>query len=241
MIVLLTDFGHRDPFVGVMKCVIASISRTPVIDLVHEIPRQDVRAGAWALKTALPFLPKKAIVVGVVDPGVGTARRAIVVQTRRATFVGPDNGLFTFALDASAKVFALEERKYFLPSVSATFHGRDVFAPVSAHLAEGLAPSRLGPRVHDPVALSFPTPADGAGEIVMFDTYGNAISNVPNEWARGRVRVGRRVLPVVSAYGAAELGAAVAVPSSGGTLEIAINGGDAREALGLRLGTKIRV
>lgn len=235
--ILLTDFGHQDPFVGIMKCVIASITTAPVIDLLHEVPPQDVRAGAWALKTALPFLPQGAIVVGVVDPGVGTERRAIAVVTPRATFVGPDNGLFTFALDDDAKVFALEDRQYFLPTISATFHGRDVFAPVAAHLAEGLAPESLGPRVDDPVRLPIATEP----QVVFFDRYGNAITNVPSESVPlgAKVQVGERSLSVVATYGAAAHGEAIVVPSSGGTLEIAVNGGNAKASLGLHIGSSI--
>ncbi|MBI2390416.1 MAG: SAM-dependent chlorinase/fluorinase [Deltaproteobacteria bacterium] len=247
-ICLLTDFGHRDPFVGVMKCVIAAIAPSArVIDLVHDLPPHDVRAGAFALKSALRWLPPRAIVVGVVDPGVGTARRPIAIDTARATFVGPDNGLFTHALEEGAEVRLLRDRRFFLEEVSSTFHGRDVFAPVAAHLARGVAVARLGPRVPDPVRLPLSEPRRDArgvhGEIVTIDRYGNAITNVPNEWVApaAKVRVRRRSMTTAAAYGAVPAGAPVAVPSSGGTLEIAIHGGDAREELGLSVGDAVVV
>lgn len=232
-----------------MKCVIESIARgAVVIDLVHELPPQDVRAGALALSAALPYLPQGAVVVAVVDPGVGTTRRAIAGEAHGITFVGPDNGLLAPALEHATTIVEVVEERFFLRQVSNTFHGRDVFAPVAAHLASGVALDELGPRINTIVPLSLPTAKrtkHGArGEIMSIDRYGNAITNVPNEWltAGAEVRVhGEVVAKIARTYGAVDHGEAVAVPSSGGTLEIAVNGGSAAESLRLGVGDIVEI
>lgn len=232
-----------------MKCVIESIARgAVVIDLVHELPPQDVRAGALALSSALPYLPRDAIVVGVVDPGVGTTRRAIAGEAHGVTFIGPDNGLLAPALEAATTIVEVVEERFFLRQISNTFHGRDVFAPVAAHVAMGTPLSELGPKISSIVPLTLPTATrtkHGArGEIMSIDRYGNAITNVPNEWLTAGDEVcvhGEVVAKIARTYGAVDHGDAVAVPSSGGTLEIAVNGGNAAESLRLRVGDKVEV
>lgn len=234
-----------------MKCVIASIAgRAQVIDLCHGIPRQDVRAGALALRSAAPWLPPGAIVVAVVDPGVGTERRAIAIDTRRATLVGPDNGLLSLAAAdlGPRRAVELRDRRFFLPEVSSTFHGRDVFAPVAAHLARGARLRELGPPIDGWSSIDVPTAVrtrGGArGEVVRVDVYGNAITNVSNDWASigAPVRARKRTIArVVRSYGDVPIGEVAAVPSSDGTLEIAVNGGHAADQLGLRVGDAIEL
>jgi hypothetical protein len=159
LITLTTDFGTRDWFVGTMKGVVLGIHPpATVVDLTHEIPPGDIRAGAFALMTACRFFPKGTVHVAVVDPGVGSRRRAIAVQTANSCFVGPDNGVLSWALmrEKIKTIRLLENREFFLEPVSHTFHGRDIFAPVAAHLSRGVAVSRLGRELKDFVRLPWP-------------------------------------------------------------------------------------
>ncbi len=232
-----------------MKCVIESIARgAVVIDLVHELPPQDVRAGALALSAALPYLPRNAVVACVVDPGVGTTRRAIAGEAHGITFIGPDNGLLAAALVDATTIVEVVEERFFLREVSNTFHGRDVFASVAAHVASGVPIEQLGPRVTSIVPLAIPaatqTKHGARGEIMTIDRYGNAITNIPNPWLSpgGEVRVhGEVVARIARTYGDVALGEPVAVPSSGGTLEIAINGGNAAESMRLSVGDRVEI
>ncbi len=232
-----------------MKCVIETIAKgAVVIDLVHEIAPQDIRAGALALSAALPFLPRDAVVVAVVDPGVGTARRAIAGEANGIVFIGPDNGLLAPALAAASTLVEVVEERFCLRAMSHTFHGRDVFAPAAAHVARGVSVAELGPPIAHLVPLDLPAPTREndrvRGEIMSIDRYGNAITNIPNEWlAPGdEVRVHREpIARVAHTYGAVAVGAPVAVPSSCGTLEIAIHGGNAAESLRLSVGDRVDV
>ena len=175
----------RDWFVGTMKGVITGINpRAIVTDITHEIPAQDIRAGAFALMASYKYFPKGTVHVVVVDPGVGSRRRAIAVQTLNHFFVGPDNGMLSWAL-AQEKIKAirqLENRRYFLKPVSRTFHGRDIFAPVAAHLSRGLPWFRLGRELEDFVRLPWPKAtkrgAETRCEAIYIDRFGNAITNI---------------------------------------------------------------
>jgi len=168
IVTLTTDFGTRDWFVGTMKGVMLGINpRADIVDLTHEIPAGDIRAGAFALMAGCHYFPKGTVHVAVVDPGVGGPRRAIAVQTNDYFFVGPDNGVLSWALarEQIKTVRQLEQRKYLLDSVSRTFHGRDIFAPVAAHLSRGPAIQRLGREVKDWVRLPWPQPKRSRGTI----------------------------------------------------------------------------
>lgn len=183
IITLSTDFGTRDGFVGIMKGVILSIAPgSRIVDVGHWVKPQDVFEGQFLLQRSAPYFPRGTIHVAVIDPDVGTSRRSIIVETDIAMFVGPDNGLFTPWLKG-AKVYHLTEKKYFLDNPSATFHGRDVFAPVAAHLANGAPPSDMGPEISDPVRLEINKPKIKAGnirgEIIHIDYFGNLITNIP--------------------------------------------------------------
>src|SRR5574342_263363 len=180
---LLTDFGHQDPFVGIMKGVILRLCpEAALVDLCHETPAYNILGGSFLLHSALRFFPTGTIHVAVVDPGVGGPRRPIVARIDDQIFVAPDNGLLSYpmargTLQGGRVVTA---REYLLHPVSATFHGRDVFAPVAGHLARGLPVERVGPEIADPVRLEIPRPerdASGAilGVVLWVDGFGNCI------------------------------------------------------------------
>jgi S-adenosylmethionine hydrolase len=255
IITLTTDFGTADWFVGVMKGVIFGLNPTAqIVDLTHQIPAGDVTAGAFALMASYKFFPKRSIHVAVVDPGVGSRRRSIAVQTRDYFFVGPDNGVLSWALQRERvrRVVALENGAYFLKPVSRTFHGRDVFAPVAARLSRGLPIRKLGPKLPDFQHLKWPEPVSSSGavlgEVLYVDRFGNALTNIDASTLetlgsrRLQVRIGRRTaFPVAGYYQAVRQGQPVAVLGSSGFLELAVNRGDAARRLGLKTGVKVRV
>jgi S-adenosyl-L-methionine hydrolase (adenosine-forming) len=255
VITLTTDFGLRDPFVGIMKGVILGICPLArLVDLTHELPPQDVQAGQLALAAAAGFFPPGTIHLAVVDPGVGSARRPLALAAGERYFVGPDNGLFTFALDhAGWRAVALDSEEHRLPDVSRTFHGRDIFAPAAGHLASGVPLERLGLEVPDPVRLPLPAARRGPdgvlGEVLDIDHFGNLVTSVTAEdlrslEARGGVAVevaGRCLRGAVAAYAAVEPGQAGALIGSVGRLEIFVRGGSAAAVLGASRGVPVRV
>jgi S-adenosylmethionine hydrolase len=255
IITLTTDWGLRDPFVGIMKGVILGICPgVRLVDLTHEIPPQDVLGGALALEAAAGFFPPGTVHLAVVDPGVGSPRRPIAVESGGQRFVGPDNGLLSHALRLPGwTCVALEAEAYRLPVVSATFHGRDVFAPAAAHLAAGIALSALGPPVPDPARLPWPEArmqgAELVGEVIGSDRFGNLLTSVTGEGlarlgpaASMRVRVGGvEVGGLLSCYADGGEGTPAAIIGSGGRLEIFVRCGSARDVLGGGRGTPVRV
>jgi S-adenosylmethionine hydrolase len=252
IITLTTDFGTRDWFVGAMKGVILGIAPgAAVVDVTHDIPPGDIRAGAFALAAGCRFFPKGTVHVVVVDPGVGGARGAIAVQTVNHFFVAPDNGVLSLAVarEAIRDVRRLENEEFFLHPVSRTFHGRDVFAPVGAHLSRGISIRRLGRAQEEFVRLPWPEPRVYSrrieGEVVYIDGFGNAITNIRTATLAdrgGAAFAGRKRLgPLKSFYQSVGAGQAAAVPGSSGFVEIAVNGGSAARRLGLRVGMPITV
>lgn len=252
-ITLTTDFGTGDGYVGAMKGVILSLAPdATLIDISHDVLPHNVRHGARVLAAAAPFFPKGTVHVAVVDPGVGGTRRGIALKTRHAVFVGPDNGLFTPFLRERTACVALTNPATHRHAVSATFHGRDVFAPVAAHLANGLSLAELGPPVDGPVALSEPTlqrlpNGRVRAEIVHVDRFGNLITNVgPLEWSerdRGDVYViaGGMSVAVRRTYADVAPGELLALVGSSGYVEIAVREGSAAERLGLGVGAAVVV
>lgn len=249
----LSDFGLEDPYVGVVKAVLwEKAPGVPVLDLAHALPPQDLRRAAYALFEALPYLPEQAVVLAVVDPGVGTKRRAIAALGRRH-YVGPDNGLFTLAWLLDPPIQAHEITRISPPSPKGilplpgwapgghTFHGRDLFAPAAAHLALGLAPEELGPEVpaQDLIRLPLALTPGPEGEILTFDRFGNAITTLLEAPLEGVVEVAGKRIPIRQTFGQVEAGEAVAYLGSAGLLEIALNRGNAKEALGLREGMPV--
>jgi len=235
-VTLTTDFGTRDGFAGQMKGVILRIHpEVMVVDVTHDIEPFDVIGAALVLKGVADRYPEGAIHVAVVDPHVGSERRGIVVQSNGQTYVGPDNGLFTFVLGPSDVWEAREiaNPALMLPDPHPTFHGRDIFAPVAAWLARGRDFSEVGPGVSDPVLLSVPEPqetADGiAGHIIYADRFGNLSSNIPAEKLLrrvGQVKIGDVIIQGLSLYFAeVDKGSAVALINSFGLLEVAVEPG----------------
>jgi hypothetical protein len=251
VITLTTDFGLDDWFAGTMKGAILRLNpRATVVDITHGVPAGDVRAGAFALAAGCRFFPRGTIHVAVVDPGVGSRRAGIAVRTRDYVFVGPDNGVLSLALarEEVREVRRLENERFFLRPVSRTFHGRDIFAPVAAHVSRGVPLARLGPAPSGFARLGWPAPVVARGrirgEVTYVDRFGNAITNIEGtrvaSWGRGKVRLrGRVVCPLADFYQAAPAGKPVAVIGSSGFVEIALNGGNAAQRLGLKAGTVV--
>lgn len=184
LIALLTDYGISDPFAGIVKGVLSQLAPgVPIVDLTHEIPPGDVRRGAITLWQARPYFQPGTIFLAVVDPGVGTSRRGIIIQEGDHTFVGPDNGLFTFLLAEKFQAWELRNPKFTLPTPGITFHGRDLFAPAAAHVALGVPGSAFGPPIDAPIHLPYPqlsSPAPGVlrGEILHTDRFGNLLTSL---------------------------------------------------------------
>ncbi|HSE33726.1 MAG TPA: SAM-dependent chlorinase/fluorinase [Pyrinomonadaceae bacterium] len=188
MIALLTDFGTADYFVGSVKGVILSINpNATIVDITHEVPPQDIESGAFTLFAAHSAFPPGAIFVAVIDPGVGSERRPIIVKRGGQFFVGPDNGLFSYLYETdSHQTIHIKNEDYLRHPVSPTFHGRDVFAPVAAHLSTGVDPTVFGPVVTDEVRLSTEGPRKTkehvwAGRIIHIDRFGNCVTNISRE------------------------------------------------------------
>jgi hypothetical protein len=253
VITLMTDFGQKDAYVGAMKGVILGINpQATLVDLSHEIAPQAVEEAAYVLWTAYPYFPPGTVHVVVVDPGVGSDRRPIAIQTERAFFVGPDNGVFSYVLTAerSARVVHLTNPRYWRPQVSSTFHGRDIFSPVAAHLSLGVPFGDLGEPIDDPVLLPLAQPerrADGViGRVIHVDHFGNVITNLGPEDLPAREGLvievaGQHIRGLSSTYSAAQPGELVALWGSDGLLEIAVREGSAGGRLGIRVGDKVIV
>lgn len=253
VITLTTDFGTSDWFVGTLKGVIAGIApKATIIDLTHDLPLGDIRGGAFALAASYRFFPIGAVHVVVVDSGVGSRRKAIAVQTAKGFLVGPDNGVLSWALvnEKAKAVHALENEAYFLKPVSQTFHGRDVFAPVAAHLSRGVPIKKFGPALKDFVRLDWPEPRRQRGgiegEVVYIDRFGNAITNLESgllqgsDWASCEAYAKRRrICPLRTFYQGVGPKTPIALAGSSGFLEIAVNGGSAEKLLGVRIGTRV--
>ena len=257
VVALLTDFGLRDPYLGAMKGAILSVCpEATLVDVLHEVAPHDVFAGALALDAAYRHFPGGTVFVTVVDPDVGSARRPIAVGAGRWLFVGPDNGLTTFVLDAhpSARVHLLANPVLCREPLSPVFHGRDLFGPAAGHLAGGLPLDEVGPRVADPVRLALPaksrTEGGWEGAVVHVDRFGNLTTNLLEAdllalAGRGleglEVSLGGRRLPLVRFYSEVDAGEACALVGSSGRLEIAVNRGRADGLTGAGPGTRVRV
>jgi S-adenosylmethionine hydrolase len=183
-IVLLTDFGSQDPFVGIMKGVLAKINPTcQLIDLTHEIPPGDIRRASTVLWQSFSYFPKGTVFLVVVDPGVGTARHPIILYSHGYTFIGPDNGVFTLIIENSTRAWGLENRKYQLPNPAVTFHGRDIFAPAAAYAAQGVHGSEFGSPITSLKQIQKPKleiipPNKMIGEILHADRFGNTLTSL---------------------------------------------------------------
>ncbi|QKQ75903.1 S-adenosyl-l-methionine hydroxide adenosyltransferase family protein [Nostoc sp. TCL240-02] len=246
LITFLSDFGDRDIYIGVMKGVIAQANpRLRVIDLTHQIPPQDIAAARFCLMNAYPYFPVETVHLAVVDPGVGSKRRAIAVEFAQGFLVGPDNGIFSGVLSQSPAIAAVEltNLNYWrTPQPSNTFHGRDIFAPVGASLASGVSLKQLGQEI-DPASLvkldigeCKQTSSGVVGWIQYIDYFGNLVSNIPASYVQGRtwyVQTTGLSIPGCETYSDVKVGEILALVGSHGWVEIAINSGNAHSRLHL--------
>ena len=257
----LTDYGLDDGFVAACHGVAARIApHASIIDVTHLIPPGDVRRGAAVLAQTVPYLPP-AVHVAVVDPGVGTARRGVAVAAGDSVFVGPDNGLLSWAVTASggaARAFSLTNRDLWLSSVATTFHGRDIFMPVAAHLADDAELAATGTQIDVADLVTLPVPertirdSVAAGEVLTVDRFGNVQLTITaadaaeiglKPGATALVRCGRHqlIIPYRDMFGAVAPGELVAYTDSAGLVSIAVNGGDAAQRLGLPPGARVSI
>ena len=245
-ITLLTDFGTSDGFMGAVKGVLAALAPGVLVDdIAHDLPPGDTRAAALALPRYWRRYPEGTVHLVVVDPGVGTGRRALACSAGGRFLVAPDNGVLTPVLTTSgSRCFEIEGSAPTVP-VSSTFHGRDVFAPVAAALVSGSPISTVGPAVEDPVLMPEPEAvrrgAAGLGAVVGVDRFGNATTNLPGGWAKpaGFVEVAGLRLAVRGTYGDVATGDALALVDSEGWIEVAVRDGSAAERLDLGAGTPV--
>ncbi len=251
LLTLLTDFGDRDSYVGVMKGVILGIApETTIVDLTHGIAPQDIAAGRFQLQSAYGYFPGGTVHMAVVDPGVGSERRSIAFATEQAFFVGPDNGLLTGVQEPIVAAVHLDRPQYWrCAEPSSTFQGRDIFAPVAAHLCKGVPIANLGTSI-DPeslvrLALPLMTNLEGnqiTGCIQSVDHFGNLITNLklePNSSKTWQIHLENNWFLIQQTYAESPVGAVMAIVGSHGFVEIAVNCGNAQERLGLKVGDRI--
>jgi S-adenosylmethionine hydrolase len=260
IITLLSDFGLKDPYVAEMKAVIMGIcSEACIVDVSHEIGKFSIRMGAFVLASVAPYFPKGTIHVAVIDPGVGTKRRPILIGTNHSFYVGPDNGLLLLAAKKQGinHVYNITNPRYMLSRISKTFHGRDIFAPVAAHLASGSDPADFGPEIHDYVIPKFAktqlTKNDLLGEVLHIDDFGNVIISISAEdLEKARIKEGSTfqlrlkdkeaiVLKFCSAYGEAKIGKPLVLIGSHDFLEISVNQGNASKKFRTKAGDVVTV
>ena len=251
-IALLTDFGLKDHYVGSLKAVIASINpNAKVFDITHDVRPQNIREAAFILNVVYPFLPKGTIVVAVVDPGVGSARQAIAIKTSRGFLIGPNNGIFTMALEREKKYEArmIQNDRYFMKPVSSTFHGRDIFSPSAAHLSRKNIFRSLGPLIHKVHKLNLPQVKANAkflqGEIIYLDRFGNAFTNISKSNLGKKtshsvsVEVRKNRVSLKPFFSAGSKGSLIAVWNSSDLLEFAVREESAEKLYGLKVGDPV--
>jgi S-adenosylmethionine hydrolase len=258
IITLTTDFGESDHYVAMMKGVILSINPdATIIDVSHHIPAHSIKEGGLIIKASYTYFPSGTVHVGVVDPGVGGTRRPLAILVDNHFFVGPDNGLFSNIIETQAHrdVIHLNKKKYWLDRISLTFHGRDIFAPVAAHLSLGVNPFSIGETIDNPTILTHPLPkrnnSDLIGEIIRVDHFGNLITNITEEHLGPFIAskdliitIGKVTLKKISAtYSDVPEGQPLALIGSSHLLEIAVNMGNAQNDLfeKCRIGTKVTI
>jgi S-adenosylmethionine hydrolase len=255
MITLTSDFGLKDPYVAEMKGVILTINpKATLIDITHDIEKFNIRMAAFMLASAAPYFPEGTVHLAVVDPGVGTQRRAILIQTKKGFFVGPDNGILILAAQSHGieHVYHLTNPTFMLPKISSTFHGRDIFAPAAAHLEKGVQPIEFGPEINDPIKPEFAKVKRGngslIGEVMHIDGFGNIITNINEKMVQNYAKKVNVELPNISliltfgkAYAQAKPKEPIVLIGSHGFMEIALNQGSAAEKFHAKAGDKIAV
>jgi hypothetical protein len=251
IIALLTDFGTRDHYVGVMKGVILSINpHATIVDISHDVAPQDITSAYFLLKNSHKYFPSGTIFVAVVDPEVGMNRAVLCAETDDALFLAPDNGALSF-VEQPNRIVSVTNRKYMLEPVSNTFHGRDIFAPVAGHLSLGLDIEKLGPHAREIRRLNTREPevsTEGVilGEIVAIDQFGNLVTNIAadrmGDFPTIEIKVGAAQIKELSkTYGEHKKGEVLALIGSGGTLEISVSKGNAAKKLKVAVGDVVRV
>ena len=256
IITLLTDFGLKDPYVASMKGVILSINpQCTLVDITHQVNSHDIKEGAFILTQTCSTFPKGTIHLAVVDPGVGSPRKPILLVTKKYLFVGPDNGLLTLPLrkETVKQAILLTNQKFFPSEVSSTFHGRDIFAPVAAYLSLGVKPQAFGPSIKSWRKIAFPDPSMKqeklVGEIVHVDAFGNLVSNIDRKslvrFSGGRsfvIKVGKRTMKgLKKGYWEGRKEEPIVLIGSGGFLEISVREGNAQKSLRVKKGARIAV
>lgn len=253
IITITTDFGVSDGYVGAVKGVIKSINpNADIVDISHQIPPRDILSAAFCLHTSCPYVPKNTIHLAMVDPGVGGKRKGILVQTEKFSFIGPDNGLFGLVLRGQdiKRQISLESHKYFLKAPSATFHGRDIFAPVAAYLSLGISPVQFGPRLKKLKSLDKPflqmSSRKITGQIIHVDHFGNLITNITPDDLKllpnPKIRIGKTVIKKISrTYSDVPAGMLLAYVGSASYVEVGQNLGNAAATLKVKAGAKVEV
>lgn len=252
VIALLTDFGTRDYFVGAMKGTILCVNENAkIVDITHDIAPQDIASASFTLRACYKSFPKKTIFVAVVDPGVGSARRAILVETGDYFFVAPDNGLLSFVFDEAKtfRVFELTNERYFAKNVSRTFHGRDIFAPVAAHLANGINSNKFGREITDFVRSKEISPRKFSGktieaEIIHIDRFGNLITNLKRENLPAKFCLqidNRKIEKMQTFFAEAEKNEIFMIFGSADFLEICAYKASAQDLLKIKTGEKVLI
>jgi S-adenosylmethionine hydrolase len=256
IITLITDFGEASGYIGIMKGVILSINpECRIIDITHHISPQDREEAAFVLKSTCPFFPPDTIHLVVVDPGVGSTRKPIIVESSQSWFVGPDNGVFSFIFleGLQKRVWEITNDRYFLSPVSPTFHGRDIFAPIAAHLSSGVCIHEIGKELKDCVQLEELEPEVHPdmlkGRVVLIDHFGNLVSNISHKLFTRvvgtnpfQITVGNRVIrKIYNTYSDAEDGEVVALFGSFQHLEISVRNGNCQRLLRVSKGFQVSV
>lgn len=256
LITLTTDFGTSSPYVAAMKGSLLGVcERVTLVDITHGIAPQNVRQAAVVLADVTPVFPAGTLHVAVIDPGVGTERRMIYAEIGGQRYLAPDNGVLSYLVRNSAPqvIIELSESRFWRATVSNTFHGRDIFAPVAGHLAQGLAPEQLGRITNQMVCLEWPEPQfrddELLAEVLYVDSFGNAITNLTIEslqsWLGGATPVlsiaDREISGLQTTYGNRQPGEWIALGDSQGRLELAIVNGNAGATLGIQAGERVRI
>ena len=258
IITFLTDFGMKSGYVAQMKGVALSIAEDArLVDITHDITPHNIREGAFALRTIVSYFPMGTIHVAVVDPGVGTERKGIFITTRSHVLVGPDNGLLIPAARflGDFTIYEITNEKYMLNSISNTFHGRDVFAPVAAHIINGTSFEKIGTRISDFVDLDFGkgkiTDKTASGKIIYIDRFGNIITNINGVRLRKVLDFDKKIMAFigdkqkeisfVKSYAFVKKGQLLTTISSSNYLEIGVNQGNAARKLGVKLDDKVKI
>ena len=259
VVTLTTDFGSKDPFVGIMKGVILTINPgAKIIDITHEISPQNILEASYAIQASYEYFPHRTIHIAVVDPGVGSSRRPLLIAVGHYYFIGPDNGIFSriYESEESIEVIHVNATHYFLSQESTTFHGRDIFAPVGAWLSKGISISKFGDPVDDYVSIPKPVPviySDKSieGEVVYIDRFGNLITNIPEQNVKNlmqsspdktiQVDVKDMRIPMKNYYAETSDEGLYAIINSFGHLELFVNKGNASTNYSIDVGEKVGV